>query len=60
MRASKSSRTEETSAALETLDEKQRVEELARMLGGKTITGKTRAHAREMLDTARSEALLAS
>ena len=27
----------------------ERVEELARMLGGKTITAKTRAHAREML-----------
>jgi DNA repair ATPase RecN len=26
------------------------VEELARMLGGKTITAKTRAHAMEMLD----------
>lgn len=31
------------------LDVEERVEELARMLGGKTITAKTRAHAREML-----------
>jgi DNA repair protein RecN (Recombination protein N) len=31
------------------LDEEERVEELARMLGGKTITARTRAHAREML-----------
>lgn len=31
------------------LGDEERVEELARMLGGKTITAKTRAHAREML-----------
>jgi DNA repair protein RecN (Recombination protein N) len=31
------------------LDAEERVEELARMLGGTTITAKTRAHARELL-----------
>jgi len=31
------------------LDEQQRLEEIARMLGGMTITEQTRAHAREML-----------
>jgi DNA repair protein RecN (Recombination protein N) len=30
----------------------ERVEELARMLGGATVTAKTRAHAREMLGSA--------
>jgi DNA repair protein RecN (Recombination protein N) len=31
------------------LGERERIEELARMLGGVEITAKTRAHAREML-----------
>ena len=39
-----------TRATLIPLNTDERVEELARMLGGKTITAKTRAHAREMLD----------
>ncbi len=34
---------------LERLDGRQRVEELARMLGGHEITAKTRAHAKELL-----------
>lgn len=32
------------------LDERQRVEELARMLGGQTVTERAREHARELLD----------
>ena len=36
------------------LNSQQRVEEIARMLGGLKITGKTRAHAREMLNTVTS------
>jgi len=32
------------------LDDKRRVEEIARMLGGLTITDQTRAHAREMIE----------
>jgi DNA repair protein RecN (Recombination protein N) len=38
-----------THTTLIPLGAEERVEELARMLGGKTITAKTRAHAREML-----------
>jgi len=38
-----------TRTHIETLDEAARVEEIARMLGGTSITGTTREHAREML-----------
>ncbi len=41
-----------TRTAVEALDERQRVEELARMLGGVEITATTRKHAREMLERA--------
>jgi DNA repair protein RecN (Recombination protein N) len=34
------------------LEGEERVEEIARMLGGATITSRTRAHAREMLGMA--------
>jgi len=37
---------------LETLSEQEKVEEIARMLGGITVTEQTRAHAREMLGLA--------
>jgi DNA repair protein RecN (Recombination protein N) len=47
-----------TRTAVEALDEKQRVEELARMLGGVEITATTRKHAREMLE--RADAVLKS
>lgn len=43
---------EETRTAVAALSAEQRVEELARMLGGVEITAKTRAHAREMLERA--------
>ena len=52
LRASKSSNHESTSAALTPLAADERVEELARMLGGKTVTKKTQEHAREMLESA--------
>jgi DNA repair protein RecN (Recombination protein N) len=42
-----------TRTRIEVLDEAARVEELARMLGGTSITDRTRAHAREMLASAR-------
>jgi DNA repair protein RecN (Recombination protein N) len=42
-----------TRTRIEVLDEAARVEELARMLGGTNITDRTRAHAREMLASAR-------
>lgn len=40
---------EETQVSIETMDESQRVEEIARMLGGLKITKQTKAHAAEML-----------
>jgi DNA repair protein RecN (Recombination protein N) len=39
-----------TRTGIERLDERQRTQEIARMLGGVTITGTTLAHAREMLN----------
>jgi DNA repair protein RecN (Recombination protein N) len=55
-RAAKHSKGKETSAGLELLDTSARVEEIARMLGGRTLTGKTREHAQEMLETAQAGA----
>lgn len=52
---SKSSDGELTRSAIVPLDNRQRIEEIARMLGGITLTETTRKHAREML--ARSGAL---
>jgi DNA repair protein RecN (Recombination protein N) len=46
---------EETVTSIQTLASKERVEELARMLGGVSISEKTRAHAREFLDRAQKE-----
>ncbi|WP_024851577.1 DNA repair protein RecN [Hydrogenovibrio kuenenii] len=43
---------EQTLTQVTTLNEAERVEELARMLGGMTITENTRNHAKEMLATA--------
>ena len=40
-----------TCTSIETLDRPARIEELARMLGGTRITGRTLEHAREMLET---------
>jgi DNA repair protein RecN (Recombination protein N) len=45
-----------TRTMLEPLGEEERVEELARMLGGAVITARTREHAREMLEAARTAA----
>jgi DNA repair protein RecN (Recombination protein N) len=44
----------QTRTMLEPLGEDERVEELARMLGGTEITARTREHAREMLEAARA------
>jgi DNA repair protein RecN (Recombination protein N) len=44
---------ERTNTSVVLLDEEQRLEEIARMLGGVEMTEKTRAHAREMLVAAR-------
>ncbi len=53
MRVSKHVRDGKTRTRIEVLDEAARIEELARMLGGTTITDRTREHAREMLASAR-------
>ncbi|HLR82839.1 MAG TPA: DNA repair protein RecN [Paenalcaligenes sp.] len=46
---SKTTQNEHTTSAITALDESQRIDELARMLGGIKITPTTREHAREML-----------
>lgn len=38
-----------TQTSLDTLDNNQRIEEIARMLGGESVTENSRAHARELL-----------
>jgi len=52
LRASKSTTDASTNAALERLDGDQRVEEIGRMLGTRTLTETTLRHAREMLEAA--------
>jgi DNA repair protein RecN (Recombination protein N) len=52
MQVEKTSQGNQTCTELNTLSEESRIEEIARMLGGMTITDQTRTHAREMLDTA--------
>ena len=49
LQINKSSGETSTVTGASLLNQEQRVEEIARMLGGVKITGKTRAHAREML-----------
>ncbi len=46
---SKTKTDSSTSTDVQALDDQQRLEEIARMLGGMTITDQTRAHAREMI-----------
>lgn len=48
---SKNKTASNTSTDVVPLDEQQRLEEIARMLGGMTITEQTRAHAREMIES---------
>lgn len=48
-RVSKTVTKQQTCTALQELNEEQRVEEVARMLGGKKITKRTRQHAQEMI-----------
>ncbi len=52
-RVTKSGGMEMVTARVEALGPAARVEELARMLAGDAITPRTRAHAKELLDTAR-------
>lgn len=49
--ASKLSSEKRVESSLTTLDDRQRTEEIARMLGGAKITEKTLDHAREMVET---------
>ena len=49
---SKQVHNERTATSVKQLGDKERIEELARMLGGVEITDKTRHHAQEMLDLA--------
>jgi DNA repair protein RecN (Recombination protein N) len=50
-RVTKTSERSETSTEVIPLSDEERLEEVARMLGGVTITAQTRAHASEMLAT---------
>ena len=43
----------ETATGIASLSEEERFEELARMLGGISITDKTRAHAKDLLRLAK-------
>ncbi|HEY9036519.1 MAG TPA: DNA repair protein RecN [Pseudomonadales bacterium] len=52
LQVSKAASADSTVSAIDALEGRAREEELARMLGGKTITDKTRAHARELLESA--------
>ena len=47
----KNNKTDITSSNVRLLADEERVEEIARMLGGVTITANTLAHAKEMLST---------
>ena len=53
-RVSKHTDNDETTARIEVLSTEERIEELARMLGGLSISTKTRAHALEMLNRSRA------
>ncbi|ABA57693.1 DNA replication and repair protein RecN [Nitrosococcus oceani ATCC 19707] len=53
IRISKSYQKKTAIVELTCLDEKERVEEIARMLGGREITERSRAHAHEMLEMVR-------
>ncbi len=52
LRVSKRSAADRTKAEVEQLAEKERIEEVARMLSGRDVTKATRAHAQEMLKRA--------
>jgi len=49
LQVTKAAATGETRTQLQTLGDEERVEEIARMLGGREVTDQSRAHAREML-----------
>jgi DNA repair protein RecN (Recombination protein N) len=49
LQVSKSSQGQSTQTQVAALDEEQRIQEIARMLGGVKLTQQTIAHAKEML-----------
>jgi DNA repair protein RecN (Recombination protein N) len=51
LQVSKHNQNQMTHTQVVPLDDKQRVQEIARMLGGVTLTEQTLAHAKEMLGT---------
>ncbi|MFA5626729.1 MAG: DNA repair protein RecN [Thiohalomonadaceae bacterium] len=55
LQVSKQSRADTTQTAVTTLEQQARIEEIARMLGGMTITEQTLSHAREMLTLAQNQ-----
>jgi DNA repair protein RecN (Recombination protein N) len=55
LRVSKAAQGEDTFIRIERLDDAERIEELARMLGGIELTRETRAHARQMLKDGQSQ-----
>ena len=55
-RVTRSGTDGELTSALAELDRAARIEELARMLGGSEVTGKTRAHAKELYEQHRRKA----
>jgi len=50
LRVSKSGDDKSVTTSLQTLNAEDRVEEIARMLGGLKITDNTRSHAKEILE----------
>ena len=55
-RVLKTAQTESTRSGVQSLNRNERIEELARMLGGVEITARTRAHAEEMIERAAARA----
>ena len=55
LQVSKSAEKQETRTRIAPLEAEQRIEEIARMLGGVKITDQTLAHAREMVDLAATQ-----
>ena len=51
LQVSKNSEQKSVETSLEQLQEEEKVQEIARMLGGVKITEQTLAHAREMLES---------
>ena len=56
LRVSKQRHKQSTTTRIERLDEQQRGEEIARMLGGIEITAQSKAHAAEMIARAKKSA----